>query len=138
MEHGRLFVLQVVLVIEDQWFEYGYSSSAVPSQVRKDYQIEEMLFSAADVEAAYRAARSWIEGGAFTDANHDGDGDVTKYYALGIHELAETTCFSELSEELAGPYGVELPGFSISAVGAEGVPLVRSKDELEVFRLARI
>jgi hypothetical protein len=136
----RLFVLQVVVVIEEQWFAPG--TTGPPIRTERAYRIEDCLFAAADENAAYCIACEWVggledqRGGGFADANHDGPGDLTRIFALGIHQLEEIPLVTSFDEQLHESYGVHLPGFYLGDVDADGVPLVRSKEELEVFRRA--
>ncbi len=136
MGHDRLFVLQVVIAIEEQWFAAGTSDSPICTQRR--YRIDDLLFAAHDEEAAYRTAADWVTSEGFADQNHDGLGDLTRIFAVGIHQLEEVVPVSHVAETANELYGISLPGFYLGDVDANGVPIVRAKDEMEVFRLQRI
>lgn len=129
-------MLQVVLAIEEQWFAPFTDNS--PIRTSRTYRLEELLYAAQDEEAAYQCASQWIANHAFSDSNHDGEGDLTKYFALGIHQLEEVTPLNEIPEKAHNLYGIPLTGFSLSDIDQHGVPLVRPKEELEIFRLLRI
>ncbi len=127
----RLFVVQVVVAVEDQWFAPG--TDGPPVRAERRHHLDAHLFAAADAEAAYRTAAGWLPG--FADANHDGPGDLTRVFAVGLHQLEEVfPRRAELSAAVDELYGVDVGGFDPCAVDAAGVPLVRAKDELEVFR----
>jgi hypothetical protein len=127
----RLFVMQVVVAVEDQWFAPG--TDGQPVQVERRHHIEAQLFAAADAEAAYRTAVGWLPG--FSDANHDGPGDLTRIFAVGLHQLEEVIVgLAELPAAVQGLYGVDVGGYDPSEAEAAGVPRVRAKGELEVFR----
>jgi hypothetical protein len=138
MANERLFVLQVVMAIEEQWFAESFEIGKEPvfDRIERRFYIDELLFAAHDEEDAYRTAVGWLEG--FSDANHDGDGDITRYFAIGIHQLEEVARVSEVAEKAHDPYGISLPGFYLGDVDSGGAPLVRQKEELEVFRLQRL
>ena len=71
----------------------------------------------------------------YSDANHDGPGDLTSYFALGIHQLEELTESPvDLPEAVRRPYGVDLGLYDPADVDAQGIPLIRSRDQLDVFQ----
>jgi hypothetical protein len=127
----RLFVLQVVIVEENLWFAPGTSAPAIRSE--RSYHVESQLFAAPDAEAAYRLASEWLPG--FSDSNHDGPGDQTRSFAAGLHELEEILPRAgELPSAVRELYGVDVGRYDPSDVDADGVPLVRARDQLSVFR----
>ncbi|MDY3556527.1 hypothetical protein R5W24_005693 [Gemmata sp. JC717] len=131
----RLFVMQVVVAVEDQWFAPGTDGPPVRSERR--YRIDAQLFAAPDVEAAYRTAVAWLPG--FSDTNHDGPGDLTRMFAVGLHQLEEVLprrC--ELAAAVGEPYGVDVGGYDPSDADADGVPRLLDRNELEVFRAMRL
>lgn len=128
----RLFVAQVVVAVEDQWFAPG--TDGPPVRAERRHRIEAYLFSAADAEAAYRTAVEWLAG--FSDANHDGPGDLTRIFPIGLHQLEDVMPrVAELPTAVQELYGVDVGGYDPAAVDAHGVPRVRGRDELEVFRV---
>ncbi|MDX1944405.1 MAG: hypothetical protein SFU86_03285 [Pirellulaceae bacterium] len=135
MAHDRLFVLQVVIAIEEQWFAPG--TIGPPVRCERRYRVDEMLFAAADEEAAYRTATNWLSAEAFSDQNHDGPGDLTRIFAIGMHQLDEIAPLSQVAEQASDLYGIDLPGFCLGDVDENGVPIVRVREELEVFRRQR-
>lgn len=132
----RLYVAQVVTGWEEQWFAPG--TDAPPVKVQRGYLIQQHLFTAKDAHDAYRIVSGWLENNAYTDSNHDGDGDLTRYFGIGIHQLEEVTFLDDFSSALRDLYGINLPQINLADVDENGVPLVRAKDELEVFRLLRL
>jgi len=135
MAFDRLFVVQVVVAIEEQWF--GESREEPPIRSARRYRIDEFLFAAADVDVAFGIASEWLANDAFSDSNHDGEGDLTRIFAIGIHQLEEVTRLSEVAEKTHDVYGIALPGFYLGDVDSGRIPRVRQKEELEVFRLRR-
>lgn len=134
MDGQRLFVLQVVMVREEQWF--APETGGPPIRSEQSHYIQSSLFAATDAEEAYRLAQDSMPG--YSDANHDGDGDLTRYFALGIHQLEELPERpADLPEAVRGTYGVDVGLYDPAAVDSEGVPLVRPRDQLEAFRAAR-
>jgi hypothetical protein len=128
----RLFVAQIVIVIEEQWL----GSGAKVVRTETSYAIHSQMLSAIDEESAYEKVKGWLDNEGFSDSNHDGAGDMTKMYALGIHQIEEIVSLDELVEAAAGPYGVDLPVFSLAAVDKKsGAPTVSEKRDLEIFRL---
>jgi hypothetical protein len=89
---------------------------------------------AADEEAAYRKAVE--EAANESDVNFDGPGHRNLYYTLGLHELEEYANAADFAADLERR-GVWVTSFDPTAVDAAGVPRVRAKQELEVFRLRR-
>lgn len=127
----RLFVVQVVVAVEDQWF--GPGTDGPPIRAERRHHIAAHLFAATDAEAAYATVTDWLPG--FSDANHDGSGDLTRMFPVGLHQLEEVLPrLAELPAAVRDLYGVDVGGFDPSDVDAAGVPRVRVRDELEVFR----
>jgi hypothetical protein len=127
----RLFVLQVVMAQEDLWF--APDTDGPPIRSRRQHYIESALFAAKDAEEAYRLAQESLRG--YSDANHDGSGDLTRFFALGIHQLEELIERPEdLPVAVCGPYGVQLGLHHLADVGAEGVPLIRPREQLDAFK----
>ena len=90
------------------------------------------MFAAADAEAAYRVACEWLPG--FEDANHDGRGDRTRMFAVGIHQIEDVLpAPDDLPREVRELYGVDVGGYDQVAVDPAGVPRVRAKAELAIF-----
>lgn len=79
----RLFVVQVVVAVEDQWFAPG--TDGPPVRTERRHHVAAHLFAAADEEAAYRTAVGWPPG--FSGANHDGPGDLTRLFTVGFYQL---------------------------------------------------
>ncbi len=132
---NRLFVVQVVVVVEDQWFDSG--ADCPPTRFERQYHIDAFLFAATDEEAAYCTAVGWLPG--FSDVNHDGHGDLTQMFAVGLHQLEEVTHRrDQLSAAVGEVYGVDLGGFDPGDVDATGVPRIRDREELEVFRVLHL
>ncbi len=102
----------------------------------RSYYVESTLFPADDAEQAYRTALGWLPSFDYTYGTYpDGPGDIAKLSAIGIHDLEEITPLaSGLASALGELYGVEVGRYDPKAVDADGVPLVRSRDDLEVFR----
>jgi hypothetical protein len=128
----RLFVAQIVIAIEQQWLD---TKTCVVNRAERKYNTVVHLFAAEDEEDAYKIVSGWINGESFSDANHDGTGDVTKIFALGIHDLTEIESLSQLQAKTHDIYGVDLPGFYLGDLDKKGIPLIKQKEELEVFRL---
>jgi hypothetical protein len=69
--------------------------------------------------------------GGLSDAHCDGDGDRTHFTGLGLYDLDEVFLGNRsLSEELGGPYGVEIGHIRWSSTEPE----VRPREELSVFK----
>jgi hypothetical protein len=136
MLNDRLFVLQVVVAIEEQWF--ADSREGPPTRTARKHRIDDSLFAAADEDDAFQIASEWLANDGFSDSNHDGEGDLTRIFAVGIHQLEEVARIGELREKAQELYGIALPGFYLGDVDVSGVPVVRQKEELEVFRLRRL
>ena len=131
----RLFVAQVVVAVEDQWFAPG--TDGPPVRAERRHRIEAYLFAAADAEAAYRTAVEWLPG--FSDANHDGPGNLTRIFAIGLHQLENVLPrVTDLPTAVQEQYGVDVGGYDPAAVVAHGVPQVRGRDELDVFRVQQL
>jgi hypothetical protein len=133
MTADRIYVLQIVMVMENQWFaDWGKP----PVRVERSYYLDAFMFRAADDEAAYAEALTWLERpGPLTDSNNDlGDGGHTEYFPIGIHQLEEVALPADLVK-LANGSGenIGLPGIEIDAIGKGGVPIVREKEQLAVF-----
>jgi hypothetical protein len=136
----RLFIAQWVHVWEAQWFAPGAdyhvptAADLTPARAERYYSIQVMLFPAADEEAAYRKAVE--EAANESDVNFDGPGQRNLYYTLGLHELEEYANAADFAADLERR-GVWVTSVDPTAVDAAGVPRVRAKQELEVFRLRR-
>ena len=130
----RLFVVQVVIVAEEQWLD---SNTYVVNRTEREYCIHNHLFAADNEEDAYQIVCGWIEGESFSDGNHDGVGDVTRIFAIGIYDLTEIDPLSQLKKTTHDIYGVDLPGFCLDDVDTQGIPVIKQKQELEVFRLKK-
>lgn len=131
----RLYVVQVVIAVEHQWFAVG--TDGPPVRTTRHHHVTAQLFEAADAETAYRTAVGWLPG--FSDSFHDEDGtcDLIRVFAVGIHELEALSprmTRLELSQAVGEVYGVEVGRFDPAAVDAAGAPLVRARSELDVFR----
>ena len=126
--------------LRNQWFAPGAryhvptAGEPMPIRVERHYSIQVMLFPAADEEAAYRTAVE--EAANESDVNFDGPGHRNIYYTLGLHELEEYANAADFAADLERR-GVWVTSFDPTAVDSGGVPLVRAKHELEVFRLKR-
>ena len=136
MANDRLFVAQVVLAIEEQWFAPG--TAGPPIRTERHYALDAMLFAAADEQQAYSTVSDWLANEGFSDAHHDGPGDLTRIFAIGIHQLEEIGRLNELPTAVHEEYGISLSGFYLDDVDASGAPIVRNKEDLEVFRLLRM
>ena len=136
MPYDRLFVLQVVVAIEEQWFAEG--CEGLPTRTERRYAIDHSLFAATDEDDAFLKSSEWLTNNAFSDDNHDGEGDLTRMFAIGIHQLEEVSRLSDIAEKTHEMYGIALPGFYLGDLDSSGVPLLRPKEELEVFRLRRL
>jgi hypothetical protein len=138
MTNFNLYITQTVHVAEQQWFAAGYAPTGhdpanplIRSQ--KTYSIHSCLFAAADAEAAYRRVAEELESDA--DRNFDGEGHLTLFYGLGVHEIEQLVCpLSELLKVVQGLYGLDVGVFVPTDVDSQGIPLVRAKADLEVFR----
>ncbi|QEH39202.1 hypothetical protein OJF2_78160 [Aquisphaera giovannonii] len=130
MDSHRLFVARVVVAIEERWFAPGTGGPPVRSERR--HLVESFLFAAPDAEAAYEVAAGWLPG--FSDSNHDGRGEETALFALGLHQLEELIPrLGELPSAAQEHYGIDLGLYDPDDVDADGVPLVRTREQLEVF-----
>jgi hypothetical protein len=134
----RLFVAQAVQVAESQWFapgtDYGHPSDdgdIRPIRVERHHYIEVFLFPAEDEEDAYLKAMKWAANES--DVNFDPPGDRNVWYTLGLHELEEYRGSSNLRSPENGAYEV-IAAVSATEVDANGIPLVRAKEQLELFR----
>lgn len=141
MPEQRLFVAQAVQVAESQWFapgtDYGHPSKdgdIRPIRVERHHYIEIFLFPAKDEEDAYRKALEWAANES--DVNYDPPGNRNVWYTLGLHELEEYRGSKNLNSPENGAYAV-ITSVSPEYRDPEGVPLVRTKNELELFRLGR-
>lgn len=133
----RLFVAQVVTGHEEQWFAPG-TVCGPPIKVERVYSITQRLLAANDEEDAYRIVSGWLDNDGFSDSHHDGPGDLTEFFGVGIHQLAEVLFLDDFSSAACDLYGISLPNVEPGDVDENGVPLVRAKDELEVFRRFRL
>lgn len=131
MADPRLFVVQVVMVQEEKWFAPG--TNGPPTRSERQYYLESSLMAAPDAQAAYEKACASLRG--LSDANCDGPGDRTEYFALGLHQLEELTArLGDLTEAVQDSYGLNLGIFDSADVDVAGVPRVRGREELEVFQ----
>jgi hypothetical protein len=131
---NRLFVVQVVIVIEQQWLD---TKTYIVNRTERQYNTVSHLFAAEDEEDAYKIVSGWIDGESFSDANHDGAGDMTEIFALGIYDLTEIEPLSQLQAKTHDIYGVDLPGFYLGDLDESKVPVIKKKEEMEVFRMKR-
>jgi hypothetical protein len=136
----RLFVAQAVQVAESQWFAtgtgYGHPSDdgdIRPIRIERYHYIEVFLFPAADDEDAYQKALKWAANES--DVNYDPPGNRNVCYTLGLHELEKYRGSSNLLSPENGAYEV-IASVGATEVDAAGVPLVRAKEQLELFRLS--
>jgi hypothetical protein len=104
---------------------------AKPARFERHYSIQAMLFPAEDAEAAYRKAVE--EADIDSDANFDPPAHRTVYYSLGLHQLEEYPGAENFSADLHSR-GVWIARFDPQDVDVNGVPRVRVKAELDVFR----
>lgn len=125
----RLFVAQVAIVIEDKWL----NDRSETLRVKKSYAIHNQLFSADDEEAAYLKVMNWLENKSFSDANHDGEGDITEMNALGIYQIEEICSLEDLPGAIEDLYGVSLPVCNMDSKP----PTVKDKSDLEIFLMKR-
>jgi hypothetical protein len=137
----RLFVAQAVQVAESQWFapgaSYGHPSDdgdLRPVRLERHHYIEVFLFPADDAEDAYQKALQCAQNES--DVNYDPPGNRNVCYTLGLHELEEYILADDFATDLQRGYTL-ITRIAPADVNAEGIPLVRSKEELEVFRLKR-
>jgi hypothetical protein len=131
----RLFVLQVVVIHEHLWF-CPFSEDV--ERTERDYTIDQLLFAAFDEETAYNQAVNWLARDGFSDSHHDGRGDRTNVSGAGIHQLEEIVSRGHFPREVENLYGVHLPGFDPECRDSKGMPVVRQKENLEVFRLLHL
>ena len=136
MDKQRLFTAQVVSAIEGQWFAPG--TDGPPLRTQRIDGIEQTLFAEIDDEDVYRMVSQWLEQGNYADMNHDGDGDLTRYFGIGILPFEEVETLDEFPTAVRDISGVSLPEFSLADVDRNGIPIVRDKDQLEAFHLRRI
>jgi hypothetical protein len=136
MTSDRLFVAQIVMVMEDQWF--APNTDGPPIRLMRRFAIESVVFAALDEEDAFRIVSGWLEHDAFTDANHDGPGDLMQISARGIHQLEEVPRLAQWEQKTRDSYGITLPSFYLGDIDSQGAPSVREKQDLEVFRLLRL
>ena len=131
MGRQRLFVVQIVMAQEEQWF--APETRGPPIRSERRHYVESTLFAATDAEAAYRMAKGSLPG--YSDANHDGPGDLTRYFALGIHQLEDLTePLADLPEAVQRPYGIGVGLYDPAEVDDDGIPLIRAQDQLDVFQ----
>ncbi len=128
----RLYVAQYVMVYEDQWF--APDTDGPPIRSEKCYRVVSQLYAALDAEVAYRLAVSWLPG--MRDSSHDGEGDLLLEYSTGLHQVEEALfgC-DDLPLALRTDYGLEVGHYDPKDIDAGGMPTVRSKKELGIFRL---
>ena len=132
MIRTNLYIAQFVGVTEDQWFG-GRDYESPPVQSKKRYYLRQSLFVATDAEAAYRRIKDVVENDS--DCNHDGEGDKTLFYNLGIHEIELLDWpLENLLEQVQMDYGVDLANVYPAEVDENGIPLIRTKQDLAIFR----
>ena len=68
-----------------------------------------------------------------SDVNFDPPANRNVWYTLGLHELEEYRGSGNLRSPENGAYEV-IAAVSAAEVDATGVPLVRAKEQLELFR----
>ena len=79
-------------------------------------------------------AVEWLPG--MRDSNHDGAGDLAVEYSTGLHGIEEVTFGGDdLVTALQDIYGVQVGCYDPRDVDADGMPTVRTKKELDIFRL---
>ncbi|CAN5738788.1 hypothetical protein BH10CYA1_BH10CYA1_34550 [soil metagenome] len=127
----KLFVAQIVMVTENLWF---LSSAGATVRTEKNYGITCQLFAADAENQAYETVAEWLGSDSFSDSNHDGPGDLTKIYALGINQIEEVGTFSSLAATAKERYGADVAEFWLSDVDEQGIPLIRTREQLEIFR----
>lgn len=133
MGHNPLFVAIFIEVAEERWFRQiqGMSTEEI-DRVEKKYFLSSHLFAAPDRDHAYEKALNWISG--FRDRNHDGSGDETCIYSIGIFDIIETTIVDPIEEKLNGLYGVNVGTIACNLITDGGVPQVKLKKDLSIYR----
>ncbi len=128
----RLYVAHYVMVYEDQWFAPDTDNPPIRSE--KCYLVVSQLYAALDAEEAYRLAVSWLPG--MSDSSHDGAGDLLLQYSTGLHQIEEVKFGGEdLLAALRDDYGIEVGRYDPEDVDTDGMPTLRSKRDLDIFRL---
>lgn len=131
----NVYVAQIVSVVEDRWYETGYDDSPLVRS-QKRYFLTQRLLVAPDADAAYRRVRAESE--ADTDCNHDGEGHKTFFYDLGIHEIERLDWPpGEFARRIQAGESESLGTFARADLDRQGLPRVRSRDELLIFRSDR-
>lgn len=125
----RLFVAQIVVMLEDKWFD----ETNKLKKSEKSYAIHSQLFAADDEDSAYEKVQGWLENKGFSDSTHDGPGDLTEMSAMGIHQIDEIVTLEQFEEASKDIYGVSLPVFQSATPPA----VIHDKSELEIFLLRR-
>jgi hypothetical protein len=115
----RRFIAQIVHVVENVWFGRGTGEVA---RSERHYHVEPIVLVAPDEDAAYEGALAELRDHPL-DSNHDGFGDRTHYFVLGIHDLVEVS-----------PDARRLPGFALHDVDADGAPFIPRREQLRAFR----
>jgi hypothetical protein len=124
----RFFVAQIVVMLEDKWFD---GSKLIKSE--KSYAIHSQLFAAENEDKAYEKVADWLQNEGFSDSNHDGPGDLTEMSAMGIHQIDEIVPLDQFEVAAKDIYGVSLTVFST----ATPPTVIKDKTELEIFLLRR-
>lgn len=125
----KFFTAHFVLVEEHQWFRPGTED---PERVEQRYYIDSCLFVSENTEAAFQHAQSRVPD--FNDANHDGPGDLTKYYSLGLHDLeALDAAPAVFPAEVSKEFGLAVGHLRWDGIGRNEIPVVRQKHELSAF-----
>lgn len=125
----RLFVAQIVIMLEDKWFD----DTNKLKKSDKTYAIHSQLFAADDEDGAYAKVQGWLDNEGFNDTNHDGPGDITEMSAMGIHQIDEIVSLEQFETAAKDIYGVSLPVFHSATPPA----VIHDKTELEIFLLRR-
>ncbi|UNP27491.1 hypothetical protein [Lysobacter gummosus] len=119
----RLFVAHFVLCEENLWFTDEFQSTVLRRS--RTHYLSAQLFSADDAKAAYERVIGLVDG--FSDANHDGPGDLTTYECIGVHELEDVTPAGETLEvALSTNYGIDVGQIALG----EDAPPIASKSDL--------
>jgi hypothetical protein len=131
MASERLFVATFVVVHEQRWCKKPDLLEL--ERTEKNYHLESRLYAAGDSEQAYEIATRWIPG--FKDSNYDGPSDENRYYSIGIYDIDELTSTPQtLERKVHELYGVDGGNISCKDISPAGVPQVKSKNELSIYR----
>lgn len=135
MRNKRYYVAQYVVGFEDQWF--APDTDGPPVRVERSYRVLAELFTAQDAEAAYQLAAHRL--GGYSDSSHDGPGDLRLEFPVGIYQVEDVTPIDDdiLAATDHEIYGLDVGGFDTNDMNAAGVPLIRTKSELDIFKNRR-